>query len=74
MALHGTAATIEDTIAAAGPAPQVDRRLLIDGRLLAAGNEFASVNPATGAVLGSAPDAGVEETEAAIVSAIGSSA
>ncbi|MER5756394.1 aldehyde dehydrogenase family protein [Streptomyces sp. NPDC002088] len=49
------------------PAP--DRRLLIDGRLTGAKTTFASLNPATGAVLGHAPDAGPAEAEAAVVAA-----
>ncbi|MCX4831277.1 aldehyde dehydrogenase family protein [Streptomyces sp. NBC_01016] len=46
-----------------------DRRLLIGGRLTGAATTFASVNPATGAVVGHAPDAGPAEAEAAIVAA-----
>ncbi|MHC5257757.1 aldehyde dehydrogenase family protein [Streptomyces sp. UC4497] len=46
-----------------------DRRLLIDGRLTGAATTFASVNPATGAVVGHAPDAGPAEAEAAITAA-----
>ncbi|OBS00749.1 aldehyde dehydrogenase [Mycobacterium gordonae] len=48
---------------------EADRRLLIDGRLVATGNTFPTVNPATGDVLGYAPDAGVEEAEQAIAAA-----
>ncbi len=48
---------------------QEDRRLLIDGRLVSARATFPSLNPATGDVLGHAPDAGVEEAEAAIAAA-----
>jgi len=47
-------------IADAAPEPQVDRRLLIDGRLVTADKTFPSINPATGEVLGHAPDAGRE--------------
>jgi aldehyde dehydrogenase (NAD+) len=57
------------TIADAPPETQVDRRLLIDGRLVTAGKTFPSINPATGAVIGHAPDAGVGDTEAAIAAA-----
>jgi len=57
------------TIANAAPESQVDRRLLIDGRLVTADKTFPSINPATGAVLGSAPDAGLEQAEAAIAAA-----
>jgi aldehyde dehydrogenase (NAD+) len=56
-----------DTDAAA--APQADRRLLIDGRLVTANRAFPSVNPATGDVVGYAPDAGVAEAETAIAAA-----
>jgi aldehyde dehydrogenase (NAD+) len=52
-----------------GFAPQADRRLLIDGQLVTAGRVFASVNPATGEVIGHAPDAGVDEAQAAIAAA-----
>lgn len=43
-----------------------DRRLLIDGRLVTSEKTFPSINPATGAVIGYAPDAGTEEAHAAI--------
>jgi aldehyde dehydrogenase (NAD+) len=46
-----------------------DRRLLIDGRLVTTEQTFPSVNPATGAVLGHAPDAGLAEAEAAVAAA-----
>jgi aldehyde dehydrogenase (NAD+) len=46
-----------------------DRRLLIDGRLVTADRTFPSVNPATGEVLGYAPDAGLAEADAAIAAA-----
>jgi acyl-CoA reductase-like NAD-dependent aldehyde dehydrogenase len=52
-----------------GSAPQADRRLLIDGQLVTAARVFASVNPATGEVIGHAPDAGVDEAQAAIAAA-----
>jgi aldehyde dehydrogenase (NAD+) len=57
------------TIADAAPETQVDRRLMIDGRLVTTGKAFPSINPATGAVVGHAPDAGVGDTEAAIAAA-----
>jgi aldehyde dehydrogenase (NAD+) len=57
------------TIADAAPETRVDRRLLIDGRLVTAGKTFPSINPATGAVVGNAPDGGVGDTEAAIAAA-----
>src|SRR5579875_1532409 len=70
MQAQGTATTVAGGGQAAGhaaaPGPQADRLLLIDGRLVTASKVFASVNPATGAVLGHAPDAGVEEARAAV--------
>lgn len=57
------------TIADAAPAPHADRRLLIDGRLVSADTTFPSINPATGAAIGHAPDAGAAEAEAAIAAA-----
>src|SRR5690349_16315845 len=56
----------------AGAAPTVttpDRRMLIDGRLVTAERTFASLNPASGAVLGYAPDAGVADAETAVAAA-----
>jgi aldehyde dehydrogenase (NAD+) len=49
--------------------PEVARRLLIDGQLVATGTTFPSHNPATGAVLGHAPDASVAAAETAIAAA-----
>jgi aldehyde dehydrogenase (NAD+) len=46
-----------------------DRRLLIDGRLVTTDRTFPSVNPATGAVVGHAPDAEVAQAEAAVKAA-----
>jgi aldehyde dehydrogenase (NAD+) len=51
------------------PSSRADRRMLIDGKLVAAGRTFPSVNPATGEVLGHAPDATVEDAEAAVAAA-----
>ncbi|MGW5071791.1 aldehyde dehydrogenase family protein [Rhodococcus sp. NPDC004095] len=48
---------------------EVGRRLLIDGQLVNAERTFESINPATGDVLGHAPDAGAAEAEAAIAAA-----
>src|SRR5258708_8790011 len=39
------------------PTPAAAKRLLIDGRLVGAGRTFPPLNPATGEVLGHAPDA-----------------
>ena len=44
-------------------------RLLIDGELIGSDRTFPSVNPATGAVLGEAPDATAAQAEAAIMAA-----
>jgi acyl-CoA reductase-like NAD-dependent aldehyde dehydrogenase len=49
--------------------PQSDRRMLIDGQLLEARRAFASINPATGAVLGYAPDAASDDAVAAVAAA-----
>ncbi len=53
----------------AAAAAQVDRRLLIDGHLVTTEKTFPSYNPATGAVVGDAPDASVADAEAAIAAA-----
>jgi acyl-CoA reductase-like NAD-dependent aldehyde dehydrogenase len=47
----------------------VARRMLIDGRLTEGTRTFASVNPATGDVVGYAPDATVQDAEAAVAAA-----
>jgi len=70
MPSQDTAATIAGGRESSdGDTAPVDRRLLIDGRLVTADLTFPSVNPATGAVLGHAPDAGLAEAEAAIAAA-----
>jgi len=46
-----------------------DRRMLIDGKLVDARRTFASLNPATGEVLGHAPDGTVADAEAAVAAA-----
>ncbi|ORV93678.1 aldehyde dehydrogenase [Mycobacterium interjectum] len=61
--------TTSVTIADAAPESPVNRRLLIDGRLVTTEKTFPSINPATGAVVGHAPDAGAEQAEAAIAAA-----
>jgi aldehyde dehydrogenase (NAD+) len=58
-----------NTATDASAASHADRRLLIDGRLVTVDRGFPSINPATGAVVGHAPDAGVAEAEAAIAAA-----
>ncbi|MFE7741228.1 aldehyde dehydrogenase family protein [Nocardia sp. NPDC057455] len=47
----------------------VARRLLIDGQLVETGRTLASLDPATGAVYGYAPEAGVAEVDAAVAAA-----
>lgn len=49
--------------------PPPDRRLLIDGRLVGADRTFATLDPATGDVLGHAPDATTDQAEAAVAAA-----
>jgi aldehyde dehydrogenase (NAD+) len=44
-------------------------QLLIDGKLVAAQRTYPSVNPATGEILGQAPDASVADAQAAIAAA-----
>jgi acyl-CoA reductase-like NAD-dependent aldehyde dehydrogenase len=60
---------MQETATISTDAARIDRRLLIDGQLLETGRTFPSVNPATGAVLGYAPDATVTEAEAAVAAA-----
>jgi acyl-CoA reductase-like NAD-dependent aldehyde dehydrogenase len=43
--------------------------MLIDGKLVASDRTYPSVNPATGEVLGHAPDAGVADARAAVAAA-----
>jgi aldehyde dehydrogenase (NAD+) len=50
-------------LGAAGP------RLLIDGKLTETGRTFPSLNPATGELLGHAPDASATDAEAAVAAA-----
>lgn len=58
-----------DTTADGSTGQVVDRRLLINGELVEADATYASLNPATGEVLGYAPEAGVEHAVAAIAAA-----
>src|ERR1700712_5419768 len=46
-----------------------DRKMLIDGRLVDADATFPSLNPATGDVLGHAPEGSVADAEAAVAAA-----
>jgi aldehyde dehydrogenase (NAD+) len=48
---------------------QVDGRLLIDGALIGTEKTFPSYNPATGELVGHAPDASVDDAEKAIAAA-----
>jgi len=57
------------SVADGGPAPEASKRLLVDGRLVATERTFASINPATGEIVGWAPDATVADAEAAIAGA-----
>jgi len=60
------------TIAGGGHATEghvPDRQMLIDGRLVGAEQIYPSLNPATGDVVGYAPNAGVGEAERAIAAA-----
>ena len=50
------------------PLPHV-RRLLVDGQLVSAERTFTTLDPATGDVLGTAPDATPAQAEAAVVAA-----
>ena len=54
---------------APGAAAEISGRLLIGGELITAERTFPSLNPATGEVLGYAPDATVADAEAAIAAA-----
>ncbi|MGA8331615.1 MAG: aldehyde dehydrogenase family protein [Mycobacterium sp.] len=70
MPPHDTAtASASDRSSTAAGAAHADKRLLIDGRLVTTDRTFPSVNPATGDVIGHAPDAGAEEAAAAIAAA-----
>jgi aldehyde dehydrogenase (NAD+) len=50
-------------------AAQLPRRMLIDGKLVEAERTYPTLNPATGEVLGYAPDATVADAEAAVAAA-----
>jgi aldehyde dehydrogenase (NAD+) len=67
--MQDTATISSNEAGAAGSASRIDRRLLIDGQLLETERTFPSINPATGAVLGHAPDATVGDAEAAVAAA-----
>ncbi|MEZ5152699.1 aldehyde dehydrogenase family protein [Rhodococcus zopfii] len=59
----------QDTVQAEGATTDVHKRLLIDGQLVTTEATFPSYNPATGDLVGYAPDAGVAEAETAIEAA-----
>ncbi|MGE0781062.1 aldehyde dehydrogenase family protein [Mycolicibacterium sp.] len=63
------AATISDDRPGPGGSAHADRRLLIDGRLRSTDRTFPSLDPATGDVLGHAPDATVADAQAAVAAA-----
>jgi len=68
MKLQGNAATpVRPGQETGGEAPA--RRLLIDGQLTGNGRTFPSLNPATGEVLGYAPDATAADAEASVAAA-----
>src|SRR5437660_4196837 len=67
MPSHEAATSVRES--PGGSAPHADRRLLIDGQLVNTTRVFASVNPATGEVIGHAPDAGIDEAQQAIAGA-----
>ena len=67
--MQDTATISNDRQDANGNRREVARRLLIGGQLLEAQHTFASLNPATGDVLGYAPDASVADAEAAVAAA-----
>jgi aldehyde dehydrogenase (NAD+) len=62
-------APVTGTGDAPGSAGDVARRLLIDGELRTAATRFPSLNPATGEVIGYAPDATVDDAHAAVAAA-----
>ncbi len=64
LTMHSETST--DQAAAEGQSPARERRLLIDGELVGAATTFPTMNPATATVLGHAPDATVEDAEAAV--------
>lgn len=57
------------TITAEQGSAEADRRMLIDGQLVGAAQTFATLNPATGELLGYAPDAGIADAELAVAAA-----
>ncbi|MCV7226365.1 aldehyde dehydrogenase family protein [Mycolicibacterium komossense] len=68
MASHEAAEVVRKP-AQNGQARAADRRMLINGQLVDASAVFASLNPSTGEILGYAPDADVDDAQAAIAAA-----
>ena len=69
MAAQHTTATEADAGAGGAKTVAAGKRLLIDGRLVEAERSFPSLNPATGHVLGEAPDATIAEAGASVAAA-----
>jgi aldehyde dehydrogenase (NAD+) len=69
MAIQDTAATGAGAGQGEAPAVATGKRLLIDGRLVEAQRSFPSLNPATGEVVGHAPEATAAEAEASVAAA-----
>ncbi len=68
MPPQDTATTTSDA-GVDGSGSALGRRMLIDGELVSSSRTFASLNPATGDVLGDAPDATIADAQAAVAAA-----
>lgn len=68
MRVQDTAATIAGG-GQATESPESARQMLIDGQLVGADRTYQSINPATGELVGYAPDGTVADAEAAIAAA-----
>jgi acyl-CoA reductase-like NAD-dependent aldehyde dehydrogenase len=69
MRLQDEAATGADSVQGSDQAGAAAKRMLIDGQLVAGGRTFPSLNPATGDVVGHAPDATDADAAASVVAA-----
>lgn len=69
MSQTPTIASADPNAASGGAAAPPDRRMLVDGQLIGAERTFPTLNPATGEVLGYAPDATVADAERAVAAA-----
>src|ERR1700759_3522202 len=69
MSQTPTIATGAQEGAAPADESKADRRMLIDGELVESTGTFASLNPATGEVLGYAPEGTVADAEKAVAAA-----